>query len=361
MGKESNQALIKKKSSLEIPEIIFVDIMMRYSLIVQHYDMKFHKFLTGRLVILYGTSSAGKSSIANYIESRANKKGVSIRQTGTDFVWSLHIYDLFEKRYFIEAKFLRHFFSLEEIFDCIWNESILEMLLVKKAFNENGNGIIRSIFSKFRREQVSLLGSLSKENRPYFCSQSFLPGLAQGKLVIADSAADPGDIEEFFHAMEVQLVHCRTDVVVVYCSPKKLMDHILLRNENAIKVSSLNKSRVGAFPLEQYINMYKPTNQVENAIDFIDSSDGVVPQKLIEICEILQFLLIKELSSSFVQEYSSDQWGKISASLMGVFGLKSAEKKMPVTPRFNYQFFVDAGRVSANECGINIIKTLKLF
>ncbi len=329
------------------------------SLRAQFNDRIFHKFLSGRIVFLYGTSNAGKSSIANYLKTKATNIGLNLAITGTDAIWELHIFDIYLQESPDKARVLLAYFSLQEIFSCVWSKNLLSNLIKSKSIHSVFEQLIRNIFDDFRTKQNDLMKSLSLDKRPFYCSSSFIPALELGKLVLVDTAAGAGDIDEFFQAMEAQLIHCRTDVVIVYCSPKQLMSRLYSRNQQALSTYSLNNARPGAFPLTQYASMYEKTNLRDKSVDCIDISDTQVPHDLPGICKTLTELLVEEIGPS-IGDYDDAQWTEAENRMKSVFGINSPTDKAFVKPKVPHQFSVNTGEENNTICGDRIINTLRL-
>jgi hypothetical protein len=347
----------KELASTKRKHRYFISQIAKKSFWCHFHDMVFHEFLSGRMIFLYGTSTAGKSSIVKYI-TLAKSKSLYLVVTGTDIVWGLHIFDLFARYLPQKASFLRSYFTIEEIFDCIWNPPLAMRLINEKFLSEQQGEQIKKIIDEFRTQQNELLKDFSPTKRPFFCSSSFLSALRLGATVIVDTAADVGDIDEFFRAKGAELVHCRTDIVMVYCSPKKLMERLVSRNEEALKTSSINKGRPGAFPLEQYSVIYEATNQPSQAIDTLTMADIEVPNELPHLCKILSELLSEQLATP--NAYSEQEWTATQVRFQKWFDLNETNDRVYIKPKSDYQLVVNTGEASAEVCGEEIVNTLRL-
>ncbi len=342
----------------------YIELVMkaysRYSLYIQYRDKVFHIYSKARVVFLYGTSSAGKSATVEIIRKQAMQQSIPLAVTGTDHVWQLHIYNLFEQFYPLQARLLRFIFSLSEIFYCLWCDAELDRLLIEKALVDDAVKIIKAIFIKFRQDQKLLLKFLLKERRPYFCVQSFLPELKQNKLVIVDVAADKGDIEEFLAVMQTHIIHCKMDIVIVYCPPRQLLERIYKRNIKALDSGNLGQARIGSFPLEQYITLYQPVDSSEDAIDCIEYINDSVIIKLSKISKQLSRLISKEIGEE-QSTYKENEWQEAQAQFNVKFGINiNSRAKIPIKPRCRYHFFVNTATHTARSCGKEIIQTLKI-
>lgn len=322
-------------------------------------DMIFHRFFSGRVVFLYGTSTAGKSSIVNFFKNNVKATSHHLVVTGTDIVWGLHIFDLFVKYSFKKSQILRSYFTIEEIFDCIWNPLFAAKLINAKSISTEKKNEITNILHEFRFIQKDLLKDLVSSKRPFFCASSFLFALSLGKTVIVDTAADVGDLEEFHQTMAMWLVHCRIDTVMVYCSPKKLIERLYARNAAALNSASINQSRPGAFPLIQYSVAYEKTNFPSQAIDSISFADIQIPRNLPKICKTL-FELIAEQVGDSTEPYDEAEWVKAHDLIQKSFDLNLDGDNVYIKPKCNYQFVVNTGENDAKSCAETIRSTLRI-
>lgn len=361
MGAEASR---RKKQNLEIsnPKIEYVFlkwVVDELSYDCQFRDRIFHKFLPGRLVFLYGTSNAGKSSIISHIKRKFKLKSEEMVVTGTDPIWALHIFDLFVQFSPKKARYLHAFLSLDDIFDCLWNPLLFPKLIKEYDIARKHAEKLKIILDEFRIKQKTLLNGLRSSKRPLFCAASFLPALSSGKVVFVDCAADPGDIDEFYQAMLSESVHCRIDIVIIYCSPRVLMERLYARNENAISSLSINKGRPGAFPLEQFTVLYKTTENVRLAIDRVNLSDIIVPDKLPNICRRLSEMLARGLDSP-LDNYNEKEWTETQTLVQKHLGIHEEGDEVNIVPKCDYHFMVNSGEEDAVTCSEKILKTLRI-
>lgn len=351
----------KRKGELFIQKMreLFIEIIIEYSLKGHFKDMYFHRFLAGRVVFLYGTSTAGKSSIVSVLKAYAQSQGRDWKMTGTDHVWRLHIFNLFEQYSYEKSIFVQSYFTIEEIFDCLWNPLIVSELIFEKSIPKKEGEKIISILLEFRSAQNYLLKGLHSTERALFCARSLLPALSLGQTVIIDTAADVGDIDEFYQVLAASLVHCKVDLVVVYCSLKKLIERLYSRNEAALASLSINHGRPGSFPMEQYSIMYKKTNIQSHAIDNIAFSDTQIPTHLPEICEKLDELISKQIDS-ISNNYNQTEWVQAQKRIQKSFDLNSNNDTAYIQPKRDYQYMVNTGEESAEVCAESVLKTLRL-
>ena len=318
--------------------------------------MLFYRFLSGRLIFLYGTSTSGKSSIADYIKTKAKANDIDLIVTGGDVAWDIQtLY-----RYFSycpsDANLLLHYFTVDEIGDCIESPVLADKLIAEKSIIYHEAQAIQSAICRFRAKNSKLLQLFLEYSRyPNFCVREFLDALSSGKTVIADTV----DIGKFIQVMEKQLLCCRIDVVVVYCPLSQLIKRLCHRNEEALKSSSLNNARPGTFFLEQYAQMYEPSTFPYQAIDIISFSDIVVPEKLTMLCRLT---FERYNCDRFGQYQQESKWENTSILLRKSFGLYDDKKdKIFIKPKISYHFLVNTCVDELEKCGKNILLILKIL
>lgn len=62
-------------------------------------EMRFYKYVSGRIVFLLGTSFAGKSSIVKYIKGNSMSDLSVLKFTGTDAIFNACLVDCFYKHF----------------------------------------------------------------------------------------------------------------------------------------------------------------------------------------------------------------------------------------------------------------------
>ena len=325
-------------------------------------DMLFHKFLSGRMIFLYGTSTAGKSSIVDYIKSEARLNDVDLVFTGSDAIRLAHMTYAFSRYSPKNIKFLQRYFSIDKIIKGIYYPDWIFELMQKELIDSKYTALkkeevekIKRIFEEFHvnREKIFFLERDLPE-RPAFCFRAFSSALNLGKTIIVDTVR----MDEFFQAMAVRLLHCKVDVVIIYCSLEKLKKHLYLRNKEASQSSSLFiNSRIAIFPFMQYARIYEPTIFPIQSIDMISLLDTEIPKELSDICQYI----FEQGGDKWDNLYREDQWEEIMAFMQKRFALSSNREECYISPSCDYHFWVNTGEESAEICGEKILKKLKIL
>ena len=94
---------------------------------------------------------------------------------------------------------------------------------------------IKTILEKFHDMRDELSSSVEMKYQ-YYCAKAIIMPLLQGKTVIIDTI----ELGSYFQALGHHLIKCKTDTIIVYCSPQNLEKHIeqsfpeILNYENCV-------------------------------------------------------------------------------------------------------------------------------
>ena len=191
-------------------------------------EMRFYKYFPGRIIFLLGTSSAGKSSIAKYIKDNSITDPNLIKFTGTDVIYYDLFIDCFYKNLPKETEFL--FNKIRDVSKIVGyiNEPEKFTLDNLEYLHLRSNVYIRikTILEKFHDMRDELSSSVEMKYQ-YYCAKAIIMPLLQGKTVIIDTI----ELGSYFQALGHHLIKCKTDTIIVYCSPQNLEKHIVDRNK----------------------------------------------------------------------------------------------------------------------------------
>lgn len=317
----------------------------------------FQQSLPGRVISLLGTSTAGKTSIVEYIKNKARLKNKDLTITSTDSMTTLHRLYAYLLHSPDKLNLLHRFFTNEEILVGIDNPSSAFDLTNKATITEKERIDIQLIFDELRANKKEIMQRFySYSEFPYFCSLSFLPALISGKTVIVDTVvANPISHVNFFQAMTKQVLHHRMDVIIIYCPPKQLMERLYNRNAEALRSGYLSNSRAGTFPLAQYVELYEPTIFANQSIDSIGLTDTKIPANLITICR----LFVESIGQ--LSLYNENQWAEVTNLMQSHFGIHADKDKVFIKPKYNYQFLVNTGKEDIATCSEKILTELRIL
>ena len=308
---------------------------------------------TGRIIFLLGTSTAGKSSIADYLKNKAQLKNRELVIVSSDSVGILQMLYSYLRYAPSKLNFLHHYLTNEEIFSIVMNPEPPATTVNKMNITAEEKTDIQAILDELRMNEAIIKQKFySRSQSPYFYSLPILSTLLTGKTIIADAIYP----DEFLQSMASTLLSYNMDTVIVYCPPKQLMERLYKRNEAAFELKHFNSSRLGTFPLEQYTQLYEPTVIATQAIDNLTLADIEIPQTIPNMYKKI-FIHIKQLPVS----YDENQWAEIADLMQCTFGLHTNEDRTWIKPTYNYRLVVNTAQDSAEKCGERILSELHIL
>ncbi len=308
---------------------------------------------TARMIFLLGTSTAGKSSIADYLKNKAlfkNRELVIVSSDSVGILQALYSYLRYAPS---KLNFLHRYLTNEEIFGVVMNPELPATIVNKMNITAKEKVDIQAILDELRTNEATIKQKFySRSQSPCFYSLPILSALLAGKTIIADVLYP----DEFLQVMTSTLLSYNMDTVIVYCPPKQLMERLYERNKAAFELKHFNSSRLGAFPLEQYTQLYEPTVIATQAIDNLTLADIEIPQTIPDMYKKF-FIHMKQLPIS----YNENQWPEIADLMQCTFGLHTNEDRTWIKPTYKYRLVVNTAQDSAERCGERILTELHIL
>ena len=254
----------------------------------------------GKVIFLNGTSSAGKSSIAQMLKQKLTTSKVTI--VSYDNI----LFDTLKK------------VALEKKFDvgAIQGFKELQETLHENAINPE----------ELAQRVDEALFELVKHRACY------------DDYVILDAVTEDENEFKVFKekTSNFDLLH-----VLVYCGPKKLVEHVFQRNKSNNKDE--HRSAVGC--LVQFYSMYQPCSENELCIDTIQTKE-------------LRMLVNKELKTA-QPPLEEEEIFKAEMDVVQKFKL-DVQDTVVIKPFFLYDAIVNTGISSSQACAQQIIEKLSL-
>lgn len=262
----------------------------------------------GLVIVLQGTTSAGKSSIQVCLETLLQDYNVCIVRID-DFIW---------KSVIEEAKllgFIHENISLDEIQKTI----MINKDIIFAKFKENN-------WIEPKKELHRAVKKLASE----------------GKIVLVDTVHGDGvDYADFLEqTKDVKIIACQ-----IYCSSCVLAQHVAQRN-NLIGYA---EKRDAIFTLQEYCRLY----QVATLSDRIDQISIDDVQASLEI-------ILQDLQSSMPQDIVQKKLDEIRDLYERTFFLHGSTQ-VAVASKYPYDFVVNTGNNSSEECAQLIYKQMQKY
>lgn len=259
---------------------------------------------TGSIVLLLGTSSAGKTSIALELEKNLTQDDFTYIGVDT-FHWKLMIQDMKNKR--LDACFMS-------------DDEVQHLIMTTKE----GYDVWMEHESRGWQDGRKL------------CSESVRELALAGQNVIVDTVLGAYDAHYVFE----QLYGLSVIIVWVYCDLENLIQHVQMRNNNC----HISEKRDILQVLKDFLGMYSLSE--EGFCDFLDR-DSISSA----LCSM------NNLSNlSFVQLKQQEIEGLIFAYNEKFF--KSQDKKARILPKYSYDLLVNTSKESSIDIALKIKESI---
>lgn len=304
----------------------------------------FHQYGMGDIVVLAGTSTAGKSSVIKAIkqyESDRLEDGVDLRALSIDLK---NLEMLCPREIAILKTVLNNSLSIPKaIFDAerSWKKGISskEMIEAEEAIQR-----IKKIADSISPEEHAalLLSSLNSELEMF---DDAFEHSRRGKNVIFDVL----NIETFVQHKIMRGFNGPLRIVLIYCPFHALSSRMEKRNKEAVERGEFGDQRIGAFPLLQFSEIYTEKTKQQKPFErltrvkviktFDENFDKGVAATILEGGKISspKEILIKKAN--------------LRALLLKNLGFKEGINAVNIAPKKQsyYQFIINSSQLSAEQ------------
>ncbi len=264
----------------------------------------------GFVIVLQGTTSSGKSSLSVALQKKLHKKNIATVSID-DFLWQATI----QKAQ--DLGLLHENMPLDE---------------KQKIVMTHAEIVFKDFIATHWFEPL-------KKAHEYVYQL-----MQEGNIVIFDMVFNPQHPEVYQHFCNLFEKH-QYSMIITYCSPVKLLEHVISRNN----IAGYEQKRNPIFTLQQYCELYKSATNEDVVIDYLPWQDIVCTmnalhtyvsgdsKKLHNLDDTIKQLTERYQSTFF---YPQEQHGQITS-------------KLP------FDFFVDTGQNDPDTCADYIIAHLK--
>lgn len=256
-------------------------------------DGIFWEYLPGRLLLFFGTSCAGKSSIICELEK--NEADIQCKPFGAFF--KSFLVDQILALQHPEIPILRQHFSAIEVYEIMeWN-----------ALNPNCSPECihtqQSLISK-KNYLEKIFGSLNIEEICYKLIAEIIPQLRQGKTVVIDYRYGLNLLYPFYQ----HLFNSQTVKILVYCPYDVLINRMRTRNSLAFANHQLYNARADLSSFKEFLLYYKRGETKNQSIDLVNAERLLLtPEFLTE----LNAILLKQGKDQISQKEMDKQNNKV--------------------------------------------------
>lgn len=318
----------------------------------------------GKVVVLVGTSTAGKTSIIS--ELLKHKPGMVER--GFDLALTSVPLNYLNKHHSEDMAFLGS--VIEPTKDDVGNSSYLLSYIDPPGKEPNFKTGVSEKDKERYQEVVTRLCSILLEAIPGDTSEKYAHSIVTCMMddVILESksghfvACDILEINEIaLNTLKMQLPNVQ--FALVYVPFQTLAERVITRNNEAISSGDLGNARTGAFPLEQFAKLFRPRNDSD--------SDNEIVQRL-TLGEVNHAIdTVFENSKAFLTLHNpkgldllEKDTARIRSIILAKFGFEEgddADKVVELTPSFKgYHMLISTaqGEKSKSEVVQDAIKQI---
>lgn len=292
-------------------------------------SMLLERFGKGEIILLYGTSSSGKSTTCKKIRKLYPEWRIdSLDQAATLFI----------------EKTIRELFPHEK--DIIFKVFTPGSLCSIVFFEE---GIFRKDIQQ--ADQIKALEACAKikQSKPLIFKRwnirivedAMFEGAFQASMAGQSTVIDTVDFLQFVYYKEQNFFNCPVRYVLTYCPLSKLHERISQRN----KTSKLREKRYGTHPFSQFGELFKSVNANENG-----GIERIYRQNLLESFYFTFEDYIKHLPEKDTHEtYATYLQDKVE--LLKNLGLESeSTSSVEIKPRFYYDYILHTYKHFPKKC-----------
>lgn len=290
-------------------------------------SMLLERFGKGEIILLYGTSSSGKSTTCKKIRKLYPEWRIDSLDQGATLFIEKTIKELFpnEKDIILEAFIPGGLCSIVFFEEGTFRENVQKDKQVKALeacarIKQNKHLIFKRWNTKTVEEEI-------------------FEGAFQASIVGQSTVIDTVDFLQFVYYKEQNFFNCPVRYVLTYCPLSKLHERISQRN----KTSRLREKRYGTHPFSQFGELFKSVKADENR-----GIERIYRQNLLESFHLTFEDYIKHLPEKNTHEtYKAYLQDKVE--LLKNLDLESTSS-VEIEPRFYYDYILHTYKHPPKKC-----------
>lgn len=281
----------------------------------------------GEVIVLLGTSTAGKSTII----AEMLKQKPEMLEKGVDLAFDQIPMAYLNENHADELDYLNRVIEFDDA-DKSVRAPLLDYILFNKKVNfkvgisEEDKGHYRQIIAHLEK---SLTVSVPGETVIPKMLDQILLSSQKGTSVVFDVL----NIKEIAEH-ELLKKHPTLKLALVYLPFETLAERITIRNHEAVQESNLGNARPGIFPLMQFAKIFRPAKEGEEVIQTLSLKDATHAIDTAYQSGKSYFEKFSPENISRLDQDNTEMRGKILKKL-GFEEGDSPDKTVSLTPRFN--------------------------
>lgn len=324
-------------------ETVYANLAKR--ILAQSFDAQFkdytafHHFGEGEIMVLLGTSTAGKSSIISSLKKIEPER---IEQ-GIDMASCQQLLDYLEFAHHEDYVFLQSVLQPKD------NDiHILDAFFGKKfPFKQN----ISELDQSKARELVDKLTKQIDEDIPFPQMEGkMLDEVISFSVCGKASIFDVLEIENVFRHVLKSNFHAPIKIALVYCPFKLLTERMAERNRKALENNDFLEIRAGPFPLFQFARLFGPKQNDDDLV--IETLTREDVEKAFDINFDIEVDLMKKENPEEMAKKDIQKDREVGKNyLLQALGFTDPKiQQVELTPLFKrYDFLIDTSKVKPEE------------
>lgn len=240
------------------------NIFIEKSFAVQITDYRyFHRHWMGDVVVLVGTSTAGKSSIIKALRQLESDR----TEDGIDLRCDITILEHFRKRCPNEIVLLETVMEPLDIPAAMWTRERVWKTEVSDQEKMNAEITIKQMKEKVPEQEID---ALFQYLEPQMFDEAFERS-RHGESVILDVL----EVNAITDHMLMRKFNGPIRIALVYCPFYLLSSRMEKRNQEAEQKGNFSNERVGVFPLHQFSDIYTQKEKQQQTLETITRDQAV--------------------------------------------------------------------------------------
>lgn len=217
---------------------------------------RFFTYLPGSICFLIGTSSAGKSSILEYLKQEAIKSSSKTKLlfTGEDICYLNGVVSTIRNLAPNRLKKQLNSMDSGHLFQYFFT-SLGEYVCGSDLMKKYDKILLSNEWESLKQKWLSFEETFETNLEKHRYKQT-IHALKKGYTIVDDVACIP----LYLRIMLSNLMVCNINTIVIYCSPEKLLERIIYRN--AKDFLHPNKEMRLFFPFHYFRQLYVPSNDL---------------------------------------------------------------------------------------------------
>ena len=243
------------------------DLFMERSFKGQIADYRhFHRNWMGDVVVLVGTSTAGKTSIIKALRQLEPDRA----EDGIDLRCDVELLRCLRKHAPDDVDALEHFMNSSDIIKAVFGEERPYKASTSEAQKIEAEQVIQKLKKTVEALPKEELDAVFKSAEPKMFDEAFEYS-RQGRSMICDAL----DVDVLARYVRMRNFDGPMRVVLTYCPFHRLSSRMEQRNKEAQASGNLSNQRIGEFPFLQFSDLYSKKEVGQTTLEVITRQQAI--------------------------------------------------------------------------------------